>query len=389
MRIVQDGPQLGEVNSQGGLLKQYLADGWNVVGTYRNPWGRVPATAAGQSLDGRARTYVERLLAAQTHPDPPSRRHHYVPKTYLRHWSPDGRRVWSLDTTSGQLRELSVNDVCVEEDFYRVVGQNGEAHNRVERMFGVVDSELHRIQILFDSLTDPEALEFDDLIGLGVSVALQRARTAQQRRLLQQQDAWLIAQDPNQFRSMSDPEHPHRTAGIHTEIAFRAMWRAADLMTVRSIEIWDDPEGRFWTCDAPVLSPFRRNQRPDTMSAPQILWPISPHRVIALTNEPSERKARIHAATGKERGLVREAVLQGRERWVFASAEQVARLPETKKFRRRAQMRMRCSQRTPSGRLLKSPECCVEMTECFGTGPDVALCSQGLHTAAPGMWHYA
>jgi hypothetical protein len=49
-----------------------------------------------------------------------------------------------------------------------------------------------------------------------------------------------------------------------------------------------------------VLTPFRRNARPDTVSAPLILWPISPRRVIALTNEPREDKALIRQATGKD-----------------------------------------------------------------------------------------
>lgn len=364
--------------------------GWQVVAEHENPWGQIPLTAGGEFLEGGTREYMDRLLATQRQPDSESRRHHYVPRTYLKRWGfgKQNRRIWNLDTVTGEVRAFSVNDVCVEENFYRVVGPDGEAHNRVEAMFGVVDTELGRIQCLFDRFDDPEELKFDDLMGLGVTIAVQRMRTAQQRRLRLQHDAWLVAQSPEKFKSIIDPLNPFRVAGIHTELLFKSMWAAADVMTTRSIEVWHDPEGRFWTCDAPVLVPFRKNKSPSLMSAPHILWPVSPHRVVALVNEPSGEKAIIRTATATERGLVREAVEQGRERWIFASADQRDRLPSTKKFRRRTQMRMRCSQWTPRGRYIEPPGCCVEQAEGFAAGPDVALCDQGLHRDAPAMWDY-
>lgn len=360
---------------------------WKLVSQHKNPWGRVPLTAGGRSLDGRARAYMDGLLAAQGQQDPQSRRHHYVPRTYLKKWAFDQqkRRVWNLDTVMGEVRPLSVNDLCVGENFYRVVGPDGEPHNRVETMFGVVDTELGRIQNLFNQIEEPDELEFDDLIGLGVTVAAQRMRTAQQRRLRLQHDAWLVAQNPEQFVAMKDPSDPYRVAGIHTEMLFTKLWEAADVMTTRSIEIWDDPEGRFWTCDAPVLVPFRNDKSPSLMAAPHILWPVSPKRVVVLTNEPSGEKAVIRQVTPKERGLVKQAVEQGRERWIFASQEQKDQLPKTKKFRRRRQMRLRCSQWTPDGTHIEPPGCCVEQAEGFSAGPDVVLCDQGFHKDSPSM----
>lgn len=347
-------------------------------------------TGGGKSLDRGSREYMDRLLATQRHPDPQSRRHHYVPRTYLKRWGfgNQNRRIWNLNTVTGEVQAFSVNDVCVQENFYRVIGPDGEAHNRVEAMFGVVDAELGRIQSLFERLEDPEELEFEDLIGLGVTIAVQRMRTAQQRRLRLQHDAWLVAQNPEEFKSMKDALNPLRVAGIHTELLFKSMWEAADVMTTRYIEVWDDPEGRFWTCDAPVLVPFQKDKSPSLMAAPHILWPVTPHRVVALTNEPSGEKAVIRPATPKERGLVRDAIEKGRERWIFASPEQKDRLPKTKKFRRRTQMRMRCSHWTPRGRYVEPPGCCVEQADGFSVGPDVILCDQGLHVQAPAMWDY-
>ena len=362
---------------------------WTVVQRVRNPWGQVPLTDGGQSLHGRARDYMDKLLSMQNAEDPVSRRHHYVPKAYLRQWSFDGKQVWALDTLTGAVKPLGLADICVEENFYRVVGPDGAAHNRVELLFGVVDAELRRVQILFNQLEDPNELEFDDLIALGVTVAVQRMRTLQQRRLREQHNEWLVAQNPRDFKPMNDPANPHLAAGVHTELLFSAMWEAADVFTSRQIEVWHDAQGRFMTCDAPVLVPFRRNVRPSLMAAPHIVWPISPHRAVVLGNDHFGDKAVIRQATGKLVGVVRESVQQGRERMIFASEEQRARLPSTKTLRRRAQMRLRCSQHTPEGEYIKPPGCCVEQSESLAVGPDVALCDQGLHAPAPNMWTHA
>jgi hypothetical protein len=366
-----------------------LGSGWQVVKRVRNPWGQVPMTAGGMSLPRRSREYVERLAAQSKAKDVQGRRHHYVPKAYLRRWSPDQKRVWTLDTVTGDVRLRGLASICVEENFYRVIGRDGAAHNRVELLFGVVDSELCRIQRLFSQLVDPETLQFDDLVGLGVSVAVQRMRTAQQRRLQRQRDAWLVAQNPRDFKSIqNDPGNPHREAGIHTQLLFQAMWDAADVLTSRQIEVWDDPQGRFTTCDAPVLVPFQRNVRPSLMAAPYVIWPVSPHRAVALSNDHQGEKAVMRVATGKLVGMVRLGVEQGRERMIFASDEQHDRFPSRKQFRRRVQSRLRCSDRTPRGEYVQPPGCCIEWRETFAAEPDVALCNQGLHSEAPDMWRH-
>ena len=65
----------------------------------------------------------------------------------------------------------------------------------------------------------------------------------------------------------NDDKNPNQSAGIHTELLFKAMWEASDVLTTRQIEVWHDPKRRFMTCDAPVLVPFRRNVRPSLLAA--------------------------------------------------------------------------------------------------------------------------
>jgi hypothetical protein len=128
--------------------------------------------------------------------------------------------------------------------------------------------------------------------------------------------------------------------------------------------------------------------RPSLLDAPYIVWPVSPHRVVALGDDNLGEKAVIREATGKLVGIVREGVEQGRERMIFASGDQCDWLPRTKKFRRRAQIRLRCSSRTPQGEYVEPPGCCVEQSDVFAVGPDVALCDQGLHVPAAKMWSF-
>lgn len=86
---------------------------------------------------------------------------------------------------------------------------------------------------------------------------------------------------------------------------------------------------------------------------------------------------------------MREAIERGRERWIFASADQVHNLPAQKRFRRRTQIRLRCSHWTPRGEYVDPPGCCVEQGYGFASGPDVALCDGGLHVDAPGIRDYS
>jgi hypothetical protein len=84
---------------------------------------------------------------------------------------------------------------------------------------------------------------------------------------------------------------------------FKAMWDAADVLIRRQIEVWDDPKARFMTCDAPVLVPFVRNERPGIMDATYVVWPVSPRRVVALSTNDVGEKGVIREATGELVGV--------------------------------------------------------------------------------------
>lgn len=361
---------------------------WQLQKVVPNPWGKVPLTGGGQFLNRQAQAYYERLCGFTSIADTEARRHHYVPKTHLKRWA-TGKRIWTLNTETGVLKQLGVNDVCVTENFYRVVGADGEAHNRVELMFGAVDEEVRRVQDILLALDAASDISFEDFMAAGVTAAIQRMRTSQSRRLMQQQDLWWGEQGFHGFSSPLTDEDPLRLNNIHTENTFKAMWSAADVMTTRQLEIWDDPKGRFLTSDAPVQTQFVGNVRPGLDQAKALWWPISPRRAVAWSDELVGEKIVFKRATTAVTDKLRAIMLQGRDRFIFATEDQLRTLPVGKPIPRRTQTRLRCSQQRPTGEYVEPPECVVETRECYASGPDVLLCNSGLHRHVPELFAYS
>ncbi|WP_280632795.1 DUF4238 domain-containing protein [Amycolatopsis alba] len=115
-----------------------------------------------------------------------SKRHHYVPKSYLRAWSFDQRRVRVLNTVDGTDRPVGLRDVCVKENFYRVTDSSGRQHNQVEDMLAVLDEECAKLLRLLRGWAPGDDVDFEDFMSLAVVMAVQRSRTPQARRHMQE-----------------------------------------------------------------------------------------------------------------------------------------------------------------------------------------------------------
>ncbi|MGW7531159.1 DUF4238 domain-containing protein [Amycolatopsis sp. NPDC054798] len=263
-----------------------------------------------------------------------SKRHHYVPKSYLRAWSFDKRRVRVLSTLDGSDRPLGLSDVCVKENFYRVVDDAGQRHNQVEDMLSVLDDECAKLLRVLRGWVPGDDFEFDDFMSLAVMMAVQRNRTPQTRRHIQEMSEWA-------HRRLKRPEEV-LTNDYHVDMLFRSMHEAADQLSVRQLEVWDDPRGRFITSDQPVLLSSGDPQTPpSTIDCEYIWWPISPTRLIALGLQWAGEKV-VHRTIGRgEVDRVRTAFVRQAESVIIALPND-RELPAGKRLKRRPQLQVDC-----------------------------------------------
>ncbi len=150
---------------------------WEYLGSDPNPWGEIPVSDGGQSLVPRVQAFVDRIVEIAQTRTCKSKRHHYVPKSYLRAWSFDQRRVRVLNKVDGSDRALGLRDVCVKENFYRVTDDAGQPHNQVEDMLAVLDDEAAKLLRFLRGWEPGVDIVFGDFMALAVVMAVQRNRS--------------------------------------------------------------------------------------------------------------------------------------------------------------------------------------------------------------------
>lgn len=307
---------------------------WKLIDTVPNPWGEVPMTDNGRSVVPLVEAYMVRVREKAGARDCVSRRSHYVPKAYLRAWSWNGRQVRVLDTRNGYDKPRGLRATCVREDFYRVTDGYDVQHNQVEAMLAVLDDEMARLLLLLRQWAPGDGLAFEDFMSLAVVVGMQSNRTPQARRFLATRGTWLTK------RAGQPPEQ--LTNDHYVDLLFRAMYRTADQLSTRQLELWDDPQGRFITSDHPVLlSQDAPGTPPALYSCKYIWWPISPTRLVVFSNEHRGIKIVHRAASRGEIEQVRKAVVRGAEAEIIALPGD-RDVPAGKVLHKRPQLQVDC-----------------------------------------------
>ncbi|MGW0868939.1 DUF4238 domain-containing protein [Streptomyces sp. NPDC002740] len=342
---------------------------WELISSVRNPWGEVPVSGGGQSLAPRVADYMGRVAEKAKERDCVSRRHHYVPQSYMKAWSTDGKRVRVLDTHYGIDKLRGLRDTCVRENFYQVTDDE-KRHQQVEAMLAVIDDESARLLKVLHRWAPGDDVAFDDFMSLAVILAFQRNRTPQVKRHLEAIDEWKRNRANQTVRNLT-------TSGFVGTL-FDSAYTAADEHSTRQLELWDDPQGRFITCDQPVqMSSDHTGEPPTTLTSKHIMWPISPRRMVVLSQELQGRKVVHRHLVRREVDRVRRVFIRGAEVAIIALPKDDD-LPVGKALSRRPQLRVDCTPIAPEER-----KCRIRLA--WGYGPSTLdqacdpLCAMGGH----------
>ncbi|MEU9663581.1 DUF4238 domain-containing protein [Streptomyces chartreusis] len=324
---------------------------WELVSRVANPWGQVPVSGGGQAVNPRVQEYMANVAAAAARRDCVSRRHHYVPQAYMKAWSPDGKRVRVLDTINGLDRLRGLRDTCVRENFYRVTDPLGAPHNQAEAMLSVIDDEAARLLRLLRGWEPDDDMDFDDFMSLAVVLAFQRNRTPQRKRLMEAQDTWM--------RELQ--ETPTLTTTGFVGSFFHSAYGAADEHSTRQLELWDDPKARLITSDQPViLSTDASGRSPSTLTSQYLWWPLSPSRLLVLSQNLQPRKIVHRILTRREVDRLRAAVIRNAEAAIIVLPQDTD-LPAGRSLRRRPQLSVDCTSIDP-----KAHRCRIELGTGYG-----------------------
>lgn len=249
-----------------------------------------------------------------------SRRHHLVPRFYLRRFANPKEQVFAFRRTAGKGFTTSIDNAPVETGFYSVDDEFGDSSEMVEGMLGKIEAInadiLHRVDTDDSTLTDDERVSLSHLLALqftrtrdfrNTSVGLADFLVRAQAGLIfggVERDRWRDAYQETTGRDISEAEVVQLAnfaagEGEYTfmpprnELVAHMLKLTSDIAPAffaRSWHIIKSEERAFATSDRPVVlwsrpDPQRLGLGIGVATADEIYFPLDSRKVLVLTRE--------------------------------------------------------------------------------------------------------
>ncbi len=284
-------------------------------------------------------------MATRTKSEP--KRHHFLPKFYLRHFADHKKRVRMYER--GRKKKAivtSVNNAAVQSGFYTVTEESGEESQKVERLLSLIEGQAKAaIERILKGKFPPDP---GDRNFLALFMALQTLRTPEHRREYEvmvdyTQKVLLEGWTPDYVRErlkekgleptdeavaeiMDVVENPDKYEFVphqneHIKVMLSVATQVAPVIAARAWLVGDCKTATFITSDHPVVW----YSRPTEMSryvgvgianAEEVYYPLDRHYVLALA-PPGTLQERAIALVKDNVLFVNSLVAGYSHKWVF------------------------------------------------------------------------
>lgn len=117
------------------------------------------------------------------------KRHHYVPRCYLKNFADEQEMIWTFDRKTGEYRQQSIADTAVQNHYYRVRTKDGKFSTDVEKFFSTIETEASGV---IAKLARIKKISQEDKEILSLFISFQRARVPDFEKLMNEADEKMI-----------------------------------------------------------------------------------------------------------------------------------------------------------------------------------------------------
>ena len=261
-------------------------------------------------------------MPAQAKAEP--KRHHFVPKFYLRGFSDHKKRVRMYARGTKKKPVLvSVNNAAVESGFYTIVEESGEKSQRVEQLLSMVEGLANTaIERMLKGQFPPST---EDRTNLSLFMAFQTLRTPENRRGYEAMvdyshkllfEGWTpeyvrermkeqgieptdesvaevmdVVENPDNYRIV-----PHQNE--HIKLMLKVATEVAPVFASRTWLLGRSKRAGFITSDHPVVWWSEPDEKSKYMgvgieNAEEVYFPLDRHNVLALALPGALRDGRV------------------------------------------------------------------------------------------------